>query len=494
MSKASNLIALFFICFLFFPYLLLGIHLPQFSLPEWGEVLWAIKNAGLQAGISALLTLLLALFFSLGFCYWVNLLSGKKSLRKLIPALELIVLLPTFLPALFIILIVMATVSPFPIGSIGVIFIHILLNTGLATLLISQIIYRKLIPLLELAAIEGASRGKFIKNSFGWIWKDLFAVLIFLFILVFANFSVPFVAGGGKATTLEILIYEKIRISGDWGQALSLAFIQLILLAGFSLFNPQFKSPLSSRSEQVHLLQSPFAAICLLIFSLAPIFIFIFQSIGAWEKVFNIPGLWQAAQSTLMMSVLFSLSVGFLVLIFLVITAYLDIRSFLHRLLISIISPSTALVGFSLLFFISDQEPWISMKWILGFTYLIFTTLYRWGWRQALTDLDQQILVAQSLGASPFLIYTRIKLPQLIMPACQIAGIASLWAIGDFALGKILLAEDITLSLLIQTLMSSYRTEAALALMNLLMLLGVFSYLIFLGVGYVGRRTSTQDI
>lgn len=492
--KTSLLISCFFISFLFFPYFILGLELPRLVLPESGEFLWALKNSCLQAAASAFASLVLAFFFAMGFSYLVNFFSERRYFNQAVSFLEILILLPTFLPALFIILIAMAVVEPFPAGLIGVVFIHVLLSAGLATVLMMQIIYRKLIPLLELSAVEGASRWQFLRVSWGGIQKDIFAIFIFLFILSFANFSVPFVAGGGNSTTLEILIYEKIRISGDWGQALSLALIQLLILAGFSFFNPQLRPKISHRSQKIQILPSAFWALGLLIFSLSPVTIFLFKCLGAWENVFAIPGLWKEAQSTLGMSLLFSFASGFLILILLLLSAAVSAQSFIHRLMVSVVSPSTALVGFSLLFFISDQEPWISMKWIIGFTYLVFTTLYRWGWRQMLTDMNQQIAVAESLGASPWMIYQKIKLPQLVMPACQIAGIASLWAMGDFALGKIILAEDITLSLLIQTLMASYRTEAALALMSLLMLLGIFSYLIFVGVGYVGRRWSEQEL
>lgn len=486
MSKSGISIAAFFIVFLFFPYALLLIKLPSVVLPESSEFIWALGNSGLQAFGAAFGTLLLALLFAPGFSFLANHFPSR--------ILEFLILIPTLLPSLFIILVVISTLSPFPIGLIGVVFIHIVLNTGLATVLIMQIISRKLIPLLELSAVEGASRWKFLKASWGWIYKDIFGIFIFLFILCFANFSVPFVAGGGKATTLEILIYEKIKISGDWGQALSLAIIQLVILAGFSFFNPHFKAKLTHRSYRIALLPSLVSAIALLIFILSPLLIFLVNSISAWEQVFLIPGLWSLALDTISNTLLFSFCVGFLVLFLLLLSAFVEADSFIHRLLLSVLSPSTALVGFSLIFFLEDQEPWNSLKWIIGFTYLIFTGLYRWGWRQALTDLEQQIAVAKSLGASHNMIFLRIKMPQLILPACRIAGIASLWAIGDFALGKIIFGEDVTLALLIETLMASYRTEAALALMSLLMVLGALSYFFFWGVGYVGRRASEQEV
>lgn len=486
MIKSTSIISVFFVVFLFSPYVLLMTRFPDLALPESAELIWALENSFIQAFLSASLTLILALLFVPGFSFLANRISSR--------VLDFLILMPTFLPALFTILVVMATLRPFPTGLIGVVFIHIFLNTGFATILVMQIIYRKLIPLLEVAAVEGARPWFFFRNIFGYIYRDLLGIFIFLFILCFANFSVPFVAGGGKGTTIEILIYEKIRVSGQWGQALFLALFQLLVLAIFSFFNPSFTNKASGRSHHVFLLPSRFSAAALVIFSGAPMTVFMLKSLSAWEQVFLVPGLWEIAMGTVSISLMFSLAVGCVTLALLMLTAYLDGDAWIHRLLLSVVSPSTALVGFSLLFFLPDHEPWNSLKWIFGFVYLVFTGLYRWGWRQALTDLERQIVVAQSLGASRWIIFSKIKMPQLIFPASQIAGIASLWAIGDFALGKIIFGEDVTLSLLIQTLMSSYRSDAALALLSLLMFLGALSYLFFLGVGYVGRRTSEQEI
>lgn len=487
-SSSRRVILVVFFVFLFFPYLLLTIHLPSISAPDLSEIWWAFKNSFVQAFLGALVTLLLAIYFLRGYTYLSNLCG------RYVWLLNLAVLLPTLLPALFIILIIMATLNPFPVGIIAMTIIYCVLNVGLATLLLMNVVDRKLRPLLELSAIEGATVFQFLRASWGWIRRDILGIFVFLFILNFANFSVPFVAGGGQMTTLEILIYEKIRISGQWGEALFLALFQLLVLAGFSFLQPEFKPKLTGRSENIFLLPSRFSAFLFLLFVFSPFVIFLVKSFSAWEQVFMIPQLWQQAQETLLTSLMLSLGVGFVTLFLLLLTVYVDSRSKLHRLLNSIVAPSTALVGFAMLFFLADREPWNSLKWILGFSYLIFTTLYRWGWNQNLTDLNQQISVAESLGASKNMIFLKIQLPQLIKPACQIAGIASLWAIGDFALGKMVLGEDVTLALLIETLMTSYRTEAALALMNLLCVMGFLSYFFFIGVGYVGRRASEKDI
>jgi ABC-type Fe3+ transport system permease subunit len=110
--KTSLLISCFFISFLFFPYFILGLELPRLVLPESGEFLWALKNSCLQAAASAFASLVLAFFFAMGFSYLVNFFSERRYFNQAVSFLEILILLPTFLPALFIILIAMAVVEP----------------------------------------------------------------------------------------------------------------------------------------------------------------------------------------------------------------------------------------------------------------------------------------------------------------------------------------------------------------------------------------------
>ena len=87
--------------------------------------------------------------------------------------------------------------------------------------------------------------------------------------------------------------------------------------------------------------------------------------------------------------------------------------------------------------------------------------------------------------------FYQVTFPQVIAPAARLSGIGALWALGDFSLGKILIAKDVTLALLIETLMSSYRIEAAMALMGILTLMGFLIYFTFWGMAYVAHRKST---
>ncbi len=362
------------------------------------------------------------------------------------------------------------------------------MNAGLVALLLKSLIESKLGPLLELSWVEGASQFQFIRAVWGMLRRDLYGILLFVFALCFTSFSIPLIAGGGRATTLEILIYEKIRISGAWSEALSLSLIQLVAVMAFSLipFSPRKK--LFGRSQQIPLLGSWSGLLLLGFYCLGLGCYFLIQSLTGWEQVLQIPGLWEEAFSLLPLSFVFSISVGLLVGALLLLVTWVYPFAALHRLISGIVSPSTALLGFSLLFLFAHEEPWNYVKWIFGFVYLVFATLYRWGWDQELSGLSDQVQVAETLGGRPGLIFRQILLPQLWTPLVRISSVASLWALGDFALGRILISQNVTLALLIETLMSSYRLPAALALMGLLLVAGAVCFLFFWGLSYVGRR------
>lgn len=480
---------LFFFVFLFFPYVFLFSKFSLLQAVDLPEFWWALKNSVVQAVWSSVGSVLFGLWLTLGFFQLQRYLSPFS--RKTV---EILLILPSLLPPLFILLLTMNFVDPFPVGLVGVVLIHVLMNAGLVSLLLKNLIETKMRPLIEAAYVEGASKWRLLRALAGMAKRDLASIFLFVFVLCFSSFSIPLVAGGGKATTLEILIYEKIRVSGDWGQGLSLAFIQLAIILCLAYLPFQSRRKLFGRSHELPLLKSRSGALAMVFYAVAPLIYFGVQNVLGWPQVFRIPGLWEQAISVLPFSLFFGLAVGFVTAFLLLLSAWGAPFPLLNRWIAGVVSPSTALLGFSLLFFISNDEPWSQIKWVLGFSYLIFSTLYRWGWDQELSGLSDQISVAETMGASRALIFVDILLPQLMRPLGQAAGIGSFWAIGDFALGKILMGRSASLSLLIESLLSSYRLQSALALMGLLILLGALSFFFFWGLAYVCRRALEQKI
>ncbi len=454
---------------------------------DLSETWWALKNSLAQATLSATGSMALGFWMVLGFFQMQKSLGPDHPLTRV---LQFSLLLPTFLPPLFILLVLLSLLNPFPFGLVGVVLAHLLINAGLVALVLKSMVENKLRVLLEEASVYGVSRRLFITHSWGMLRRDLMSLFLFVFIVCFCSFSIPLIAGGGRSTTLEILIYEKIRMSGSWSEALTLSFLQIVFIFLLSFLTAPVRKQLLGRGEKIPILHSKSGLIVLLVYCLGTPIYFFQQTLSGWPEVFKIQGLWDICLQVLPLSFVLGWIVGVLILALLLLTAYCAPSRSLHRLIQGMVSPSTALLGLALLLLSSNEQPWNWIKWTIGFAYLVFATLYRWAWDHELSSLQDQIQVAQTLGASRNLIFQHVLFPQLITPACRIASVASLWAIGDFALSKILIAQNVTLSLLIESLMSSYRLQAAQALLSLVFILGACCYFFFWSLAYVGRRTA----
>jgi thiamine transport system permease protein len=131
-------------------------------------------------------------------------------------------------------------------------------------------------------------------------------------------------------------------------------------------------------------------------------------------------------------------------------------------------------------------------KIVFALTLIAVPSFYRLYWDSALASLRSQRAVALTLGASESLTFWKIVLPQVMKPVCFIAGLSSLWAWGDFALSRTIAERDVTLGMMIQSLMSSYRFEIATFLVWILLFGGAVTFFIFEGAGRVfGQKSSS---
>ena len=359
-------------------------------------------------------------------------------------------------------------------------------NSGVVGVFLARIFEQKIAGMAELCWTESASKLRFFTQALRVVRKDILSILFFVFVVSFCSFSVPLIVGGGKGTTLEVLIYEKVRISSDWGGALILSFLQSLILFLFSLvkLKPTLKNV--GRTQKMQLLQSRSAVAILILFCLFFCGFLIKGIFLGWSQFLQIPGLWQICVQALPVSFALSLLTGALVFIFLLLTAY-GKNDLLQRFLSGYVAPSTALIGFAFLLVPTTHEIFAYLKWISAFVILVFTGLYRMGWNQSLSALQKQLQMARSLGAEEWMIWKEITIPQVSSQAGLLAGIASLWAMGDFALSKMIFEQDLTLGMLAQSLMSSYRIEAALALSGLILAVGFLNFLLMAGLGRVTR-------
>ncbi|MGE3756730.1 MAG: ABC transporter permease subunit, partial [Pseudobdellovibrionaceae bacterium] len=231
-KKVGPLVAIWLlITFLLSPFILLYVQIGNLDFPASDELIWCLQNTTIQASGSAVFSLLFGIWGAAG------LLSLKKEKWRLF--WEVVFLLPNFVPPLFVVLAIFKTVEPFPIGLVGLIFVHSFINAGLVAVLLARIVDQKVGPLVELALIEGAGRFQFARVILRMLRLDLVLLFLLIFSICFMSFSIPLLAGGDQGTTLEVLIFEKVRLSSQWNQALGISFLQCVFLFIFSLVAPQ---------------------------------------------------------------------------------------------------------------------------------------------------------------------------------------------------------------------------------------------------------------
>ncbi|MCX7979162.1 MAG: ABC transporter permease subunit, partial [Bdellovibrionaceae bacterium] len=256
----ETLFRFFLVVFLLFPFFVLIYLFPSWSLPETEEFLWAAKNTFCQAGLSALISIVLGFWLALGLLF---LSHNFPTLRRLA---DVLCLAPSFLPPIFVLLAVLNLVDPFPTGLAGIVLIHVWINSGFMAVMIAAVIELRAGRFMEIAWVLGASRWRILFDILiPLIRRDLMLLFAFVFALCFSSFAIPLVVGGGKGTTLEVLIYEKIRISYDWGPALSIAVFQslfVLLVGGLSSMGRGWTA--GRGGDCAEIVSSPLAALVIL--------------------------------------------------------------------------------------------------------------------------------------------------------------------------------------------------------------------------------------
>lgn len=467
--------------FLLFPYLILIFYFRiNFEL-SLSELWWALKNSFIQAFLSSLFAIIFGFFVSLGlFCI------QKKWLRA---TFEILALLPNFLPALFTLVAVFNFVDSFPYGIFGIVIVHVFIYFGLVGVLIANQVESRLGGLVEQAWVDGVSRFQFYRKVFLPLMnKDLLGLFLFVFALCFCSFSVPLVAGGGRGTTLEVLIYEKMRLSTDWGAAVLLSIIQSLLVFIISWLSFQGRGQVSEKSYSFQWLRSWFGLL-LLICLLSAFVLGYAQGIrDGFSQLSFFYELKYALVKQFFGTLIISFLAGTLTFLLLFFVVWCRPSDWLQKFLRAYFAPSTALTGFAFLVLGPNTGIWPWIKIPLAMTFLSLTSLYRMSWESSVQSLESQRQMGQVLGASPWLIFKNIEVPQLIVRASFLSGLVALWTAGDFAVSRILAPRDLSLSMMTETLLSSYRISQASILSLMVFIIGVALFLFYIGVGRVLSR------
>jgi ABC-type Fe3+ transport system permease subunit len=105
-----------------------------------------------------------------------------------------------------------------------------------------------------------------------------------------------------------------------------------------------------------------------------------------------------------------------------------------------------------------------------------------------LETLQRQYEMAELLGASPYLIFKKIVFPQVFGVIVFLGGLSAFWAFGDFSISVLLAPNDFTLSLMVKSLLSSYRLELASFYSFIVLALGAVLFLVIMGLGHVANK------
>lgn len=445
-----------------------------------------------------------AMFF--GFFGALGLWSTTKS-KIANNALMAFALLPNCLPIIFVIFSFMKYL-PLARGFFGIILVHTFLNAGVVAIAIFQILKSKLGTLVELAWLEGSSQSRFLlRVVLPYLKSDFTRIFFFIFAISFTSFAVPLMIGGSQGTSIEVLIYEKIRISANWSQAMVLALGEVVFILFIStLVKRQVavqatnfsRSPLLSSDIGIIILVLPSVFVCFCIFqSLAAHFNF-WQVLGFWQAL----GFWQevganemAASEVLGLTVgsyFVAIGSGIASLVLLLLTARYRPTKKLRSILLGLTSPSAVIIGFVLIWISQGTGIITLFKLILGLTLMHFPILYRLSWDSQIFALTKQIETAETLSASPMRTFSKIIAPQVLQGAYNLAGLAALWAFSDFTLASVVTERNLTLPQLFSHLTESYRWEQAENLMLPMIVGSILCYLLFSGVGYVASRSALR--
>ena len=437
-----------------------------------------------QSAVSAILAIALGLIGAFG----LQAISLKAGLRfqRMSRIVEWIALLPNIVPVIVFVL-AMMTYMPTVRGFFGIVVAHALMNAGLVSVVLCRVLNDRMAGVADLAWIEGAKR-----SVFAWrvllplLRSDLLSMFLFVFAFSFASFSVPLMIGGSDAATIEVLIWQKIHIEGAWLQALALALVQFGCLLALALWiGREGVATLKSAGRGHALMASWWGVPVVVTPGFFVVSVLLHRPWEGFQRLQDLPGLSEALLASAWGSLFIALCSGSLVVISFLFIAYLDPRGWLRRLLLGTVAPSAVMTGFAILFFWRETGVATYFKIAIGLALVAVPAFYRLRWDGVLVSLREQRNVAMILGASRGVTFSRVVWPQVIGPACFIAGLSALWAWGDFAVSLVIAERDVTLAMIVQSLLQSYRLELALSLVWLLLLGGAATFLIFEGAGRV---------
>lgn len=475
------------------PVLVLISHLVLQEVPwslrdfDQAEFLWALKNSFLLGSFSALFSLVAGFGLSFGV-HFVDLRYPRTA-----ALVRQALLFPIYLPPFFVILGFFYWFDFVPLGILSSTLAQVMTYAGLVAVLLSKIISETLSDLSEVAQVQGVSRLRFFWMTRLMTARPIGALLLFVFAISFSSFSIPLVLSGGRGTTLEILIYEKIKISQDFGTALVFSLVQSVFLGFLFWILGSGLSTSGFRLQKSKMFSSVLGLVFLVFFLGFQFFPWFGQSPeewrAAWRQLAEAPGFWNEIYRSGILSLKLALLSMLLVSLLSAAISFLMTCSQVPGFIRSYFPLSVSLLGLSGLLLSS----WIGneLAYLFSFALMVLPSLLRLNLESKMWELKDQIQVGRVLGASDFQIYFRLVLPQIRQELSLIAGMTFLWTLGDFAVARFFLPSSSTVTLLIESLMTSYRIQGAILLgLGVLFLGGIVQLILWKVFRVPGSQSS----
>ncbi len=376
----------------------------------------------------------------------------------------------------------------FPFGFWGVVGMHTLIEVGLVVVFLTRWLEVKLRfyePLFELYP-----KSLFRQWVLTWplLKRELYMVFGFLFVFYLTSLSVPIImSGADRYVSLEYLIYASLKNRGDWNTALHFYLLQLGFIFLCLGFLP--RRELEEPGSETVVYGGHRQGLTMALLAVVPVALCL---IGMVKHFFTGLQAMQREPVEFAAAVVGSLLLAFMsagfVFLFLSVLAYFYQQTSARKYLQLWTIPSGVVIGF----FWQQQLAGTALLSLLVLAavsaFLFLPTLAKLGVYQQIEKLHEQIEMAELLGASQFKIFKLITFP-LILPWLALSmGLASLWAMGDFAISRLFVRSDLTLALKMQSLVEQYRWEHALFLAWFLLLMSAVIFLFFGGFAFVAYK------
>ncbi len=474
-----------------------------------GYIRRALQFSLWQAGLSTLLSVLPAILVARALFY-----CGDFPLRGMLLRLFAVPLVVPSVVAVLGIVSVYGGDGWIPLGRSlyglnGILLAHVFFNLPLAVRLLLplwQAVPRHHWQLGEQLGFDTRQRFRLIE----WpvLREGLPGVMLLVFMLCLTSFAVVLTLGGGpRSTTLEVAIYQSLRLDFDPRQAVVLALLQLALCALVAFFTLRLQRlpeveitlSLSSRPARRSVPRIYFLPVLLAaIYVALPLFSLLLDALrGPLRQVLGSPQLWLAASYSIgigLAAALLSTLAGWMLLRGSSEFAYrgMTARAKLIETAASIVYVVPPLVLGTGLFVLLSARVNV-FDWVFPLVILINALMgLPFVIRTLGPAMRQQYrrdhLLCRSLGVEGWQRWRRIEWPQLRRAAGLSAALVAVLAMGD--LGVIALfgtAETTTLPLLLYQQLGAYRIPQAAVSAALLLLLCLLVFgLIERGIG--GRR------